>query len=150
MSVFKEELLRLFPTDARAKHIAERTIMLGAFLHEHGHKPLKLEQDVVVHGHCHHKSVFGLKGETDLLRSSGRDVQILDAGCCGMAGAFGYEIDKYDVSTAIAKKGILPMLAETNNKVIVSDGFSCRHQIMHFTEKKPTSLPELLREAIKE
>lgn len=149
LSVFHEELLRLFPDDARAKRIAERTMTLGAFLKKHGHAEIHLEADVAIHGHCHHKSVLGIQDEIDLLQSSGRKVELLDDGCCGMAGSFGYEKEKYDVSAKIAEKGIVKHLAATPAQTIVSaDGFSCRHQIAHFTDRKTITLPELLRQAM--
>jgi Fe-S oxidoreductase len=149
MSVFREELLRLFPEDARAKRVAARTLMLGAFLRRHGHKPIHLAEDVVLHGHCHHKAIFGAQDDVELLKTSGRNVELLDAGCCGMAGAFGYEKKKYAVSEAIARQGIVAQLAKQPRHITVSaDGFSCRHQIAHFTDRKTVTLPELLRQSM--
>ena len=149
LSVFRDELGSLFPTDERAKLIAKRTLTLGALLKKHGHPEIKLDKDIIVHGHCHHKSVFGLQDEIDVLKTSGRKVELLDGGCCGMAGAFGYEKHKYPVSKAIAQQGFIPALANNPTQCLVADGFSCRHQLAHFTERKSLTLPEILRQAIK-
>lgn len=150
LSVFKEEMIKLFPNDERAKMIRGQTMTLGGFLKKHGHPEIKLESDVVIHGHCHHKSVLDINSEVEILKTSGKNVKLLDDGCCGMAGAFGYEKDKYEVSKKIAELGVVSHLNETPQETIVAaDGFSCRHQIAHFTERETITLPELLLKAIK-
>lgn len=149
LSVFRDELKNLFPKDARAKRLADRTLTLGGFLNMHGHPDLKLNNDIAIHAHCHQKSILGTSDEVALLQKSGRKIELLDAGCCGMAGAFGYEKDKYDVSKAIAQQGIVSHFAKVSaSTIIAADGFSCRHQIAHFTDRKTVTLPELLRQAI--
>ena len=60
---------------------------------------------------------------------SGLDVQVLDAGCCGMAGSFGYEQEHYDVSVKIANLQLLPALASRPEALVVAPGTSCRHQV---------------------
>ena len=151
LSVFKEELVKLFPNDTRAKMISDRTMTLATFLKKHGHPEIELEEDVAIHGHCHHKSVKSLNiyDEIEVLKTSGRNVELLDDGCCGMAGAFGYEKKKYAVSEVIAQKGIVSHLAKTPERTIIAaDGFSCRHQIAHFTERETITFPELVLKAI--
>ncbi|HWU50928.1 MAG TPA: FAD-binding and (Fe-S)-binding domain-containing protein [Asticcacaulis sp.] len=149
LSVFKTELLSFFPDDARAKRLSERALTLGQYLTMHGHAPIYLERDVAVHGHCHHKSVIGIDAEIALLSATGRKAKLLDDGCCGMAGAFGYETQKYPVSEAIAKQGLLEHLDQTpDDHLIAADGFSCRHQITHFSKRQHQTLPELLLAAM--
>jgi Fe-S oxidoreductase len=86
------------------------------------------------HGHCHQKALVGVAGSADALRLvPGLDVTVLDAGCCGMAGAFGYEKDHYDVSVAVANLALVPALAADPGAVVVASGTSCRHQIRDLT-----------------
>ncbi len=98
----------------------------------------------MVHGHCHHKAVFGgPASEIAILRNAGAQVEAIQAGCCGMAGPFGFEAGKFEVSKAIANEGLLPAVQAADSMTIVlADGFSCREQIsqlghthaMHFAE----------------
>src|SRR6185312_10908961 len=138
LSVFREEALHLFPDDDRARRLAKRAVSLAAFLVAQGQAPLRLDRPVAVHGHCHQKSVLGLDAEHRLL---GDKARFLDDGCCGMAGAFGYEHDKYAVSEAIARQGLVAHLKDLEpDAVVVADGFSCRHQIAAFTNRQAITL----------
>lgn len=141
LSVFRDDALHLFPDDDRARRLAERAVGLAEFLVANGQAPLRLDRPVAVHGHCHQKSVLGLDAEHKLL---GDKARFLDDGCCGMAGAFGYERDKYAVSEAIARQGVAAHLKDLEPEaVVVADGFSCRHQIAAFTSRRAISWPEL-------
>ena len=104
VGVFKDELQNIFPNDPRAKLLKERTLMLGEFLTQHtDFKPPETARKIIVHGHCHQKSIFDRWNMTStLLKAMNENVDMLDSGCCGMAGSFGYEKDKYDVSLTIA------------------------------------------------
>ncbi|MBA4190843.1 MAG: FAD-binding oxidoreductase [Planctomycetaceae bacterium] len=89
---------------------------------------------MLFHGHCHQKALVGVKGSADALRlTSGSDVTVLDAGCCGMAGAFGYEKEHYDVSVAVANLSLIPSLKAEPEATVVATGTSCRHQIRDLT-----------------
>ena len=83
---------------------------------------------ILLHGHCHHKAVFaGPAREIALLRAAGASVEQVQAGCCGMAGAFGMEAEKFEVSRAIAADGLLPAIQAAGPlTLVVADGFSCR------------------------
>jgi Fe-S oxidoreductase len=86
------------------------------------------------HPHCHQKALVGANGTADALRLvRGLDVTVLDAGCCGMAGAFGYERQHYDVSVKIANLELVPALTANPAATIVATGTSCRHQIRDLT-----------------
>jgi Fe-S oxidoreductase len=88
----------------------------------------------LLHGHCHQKAISGLKHETALLGNvSGLKLEVLDAGCCGMAGAFGYEADHYEISKTLAERVLVPAIQRSEpGTIVISDGFSCRSQVRHF------------------
>ncbi len=75
---------------------AAQTFTLAEFLAREGWEPPRQEGRAIVHGHCHHHSVMGMAADRTILERTGLDVEILDSGCCGMAGAFGFERDHYD------------------------------------------------------
>jgi FAD/FMN-containing dehydrogenase/Fe-S oxidoreductase len=100
---------------------------------------------VLFHGHCHQKALVGVKGSADALRLiSGAEVTVLDAGCCGMAGAFGYEKEHYDLSVAIANLALIPALNAEPSATVVATGTSCRHQIRDLTGRVALHPLELL------
>ncbi len=146
-SVFRDELPELFPNDPRAQKLRESVWLLADWLAAKapGFAVGRLQgENILVHGHCHHKAVFGgPKSEIALLRQAGATVEQIQAGCCGMAGPFGFEAEKFEVSRTIANQDLLPAIAAAApGTLIVADGFSCREQIdqlghtraMHFAE----------------
>jgi FAD/FMN-containing dehydrogenase/Fe-S oxidoreductase len=146
-SVFKDELPELFPDDVRAKRLKEQVWLFADWLAAEapGFVTDRLKgAQILLHGHCHHKAVFGgASNEVALLRQAGAEVEEIKAGCCGMAGPFGFEADKYEVSKAIANDGLLPAVRSAGPMtLVVADGFSCREQIsqlggrqsLHFAE----------------
>lgn len=151
-SVFRDELRNLFPSDARAMKLRSQTFLLSEFLERHaqGYQPPQLGVKVLLHGHCHHKSLMGMGPEESLLRKTGADVQSIDSGCCGMAGPFGFEKEKYDVSLAVGERVLLPAVRNTpESALIVSDGFSCREQIQQTTGRRALHLAEALQLGLK-
>ena len=148
VSVFRDELRNMFPDDPRAANLAKKTLTLSEFLTEHApHAIPKMDGKFVVHGHCHHKSAIGFEAEEQVLRATGAEVDILDSGCCGMAGSFGYETEKYPVSLTIANDRLLPAVEKmAAGEKLVANGFSCRSQLIDLSDKRPLTLPELLRE----
>ena len=148
-SVFKDEMLELFPDDERARRLSRQVCLLADFLAAKapGFARGRLQGTrILVHGHCHHKAVFGGPGsEIALLRQAGATVQPIQAGCCGMAGPFGFEADKFEVSKAIANDGLLPAVeAADPMTLIVADGFSCREQISQLSQKTAMHFAEVL------
>ena len=90
-----------------------------------------------------------MKDEESLLRKAGADLQSLDSGCCGMAGSFGFEKDNYNVSLALGERVLLPAVRQAAPEtLIVSDGFSCREQILQITGRKAVHLAEVLQLAL--
>ena len=151
-SVFRDELRNLFPRDARATNLRNQTFLLSEFLEHHApnYKPPQLQGKVLLHGHCHHKSIMRLSDEESLLRKMGVDLQSIDSGCCGMAGPFGFEKEKYEVSQAVGERVLLPAVRNTpESALIVSDGFSCREQIQQSTGRRAIHLAEALQLGLK-
>ena len=149
-SVFRDELANLFPNDARADRLRRQTFLLSEFLAKApGYEPPRLSQKVLLHGHCHHKSLMKMNDEEALLRKMGVELTSLDSGCCGMAGPFGFEKDKYAVSQAVGERILLPAVRKAEqNTFVLTDGFSCREQIFQATGRQPVHLAELLQIAL--
>lgn len=101
--------------------------------------------DVFMHGHCHQKATYGTAAAKKLLDLAGIKVQESDAGCCGMAGAFGYETLHFDLSAKIYSQKLGPGIAKAGDKKIVANGFSCRHQISDFSSKRADHVISLVR-----
>ncbi|HEY1294263.1 MAG TPA: FAD-binding and (Fe-S)-binding domain-containing protein [Chloroflexota bacterium] len=151
-SVFLDELLNLFPRDENARRLSQQTFLLSEFLVEkapHFYPP-KLEGRAVVQGHCHHKSIMKMDAEEDVLQRLGLDCTVLDSGCCGMAGAFGFETgDHYEVSVKAGERVLLPAVREAaHDTLIIADGFSCREQIEQRTGRRGVHLAEVLHMAL--
>jgi FAD/FMN-containing dehydrogenase/Fe-S oxidoreductase len=148
-SVFKDELPELFPNDARARRMRELVWLLADWLAAEAPDFATGRLNgahILIHGHCHHKAVFGgPKKEIELLRRAGAAVDLIEAGCCGMAGPFGFEADKFDVSKTIASQGLLPAVqAAGPMTIVVADGFSCREQIMQLGHRRAMHFAEVL------
>ena len=147
-SVFRDELRSLFPDDPRADRLRRQTFLLSEFLERHApsYVPSRLDRKVLLHGHCHHKSLMKMTDEESALRKTGAEVESIDAGCCGMAGPFGFLDDKFTISQAIAERALLPAVRAAHpDTLIVSDGFSCREQIVQGTGRVAVHLAEALR-----
>jgi FAD/FMN-containing dehydrogenase/Fe-S oxidoreductase len=150
-SVFRDELHNLFPTDERARRLGNQTFLLSEFLQNHApdYHPPKLSRKVLLHGHCHQKALMKMNHEEALLRSLGAELESLDSGCCGMAGPFGFQKDTFEVSQAVAERILLPAVRNaTKETLIVTDGFSCREQILQGTGKPAIHLAEVLKMAL--
>ncbi len=150
VSVFRDELLNLFPEDAAAQKLASQSFLLSEFLvMQHKTFP-QLSAKALVHAHCHHRAVMGIDAEEKILSGIGLETQILDSGCCGMAGSFGFEADHFEISQKIGERVLFPSVrAASQDTWIVSDGFSCREQIEQATGRRTLHLAEILRMAIR-
>jgi Fe-S oxidoreductase len=150
-SVFRDELCGLFPADPRAERLRRQTFLLSEFLEHHApdFQPPRLDRGVLLHGHCHHKALMTMTDEESLLKKMGAAVTAPDAGCCGMAGPFGFDAEKFDVSMAIGERVLLPAVRTAPDEMlIVSDGFSCREQIYQATGRRSLHLAEAIRMAL--
>ena len=147
IAVFRDELKNLFPDDPRAQRLSTLVSSLGEFLskHEYGVPAMTLRYKALVHGHCHQKALFGMDAERRVLDRLGVDYEIVDAGCCGMAGSFGFERDHYDVSQAVGERRLLPQARNAgSDTLLIADGFSCREQIAQATNRVALHLADVL------
>ena len=110
VAVFRDELTNLFPDDEDAQRLHQQTFLLSEFLNKKvkDYHPPQLQRKAIVHGHCHHKAIMKMNDEEAVLKKLGLDYQLLDDGCCGMAGSFGFEREHYDVSIAVGELALLP------------------------------------------
>lgn len=147
VATFRDELLDFFPDDPRARRLSEQVFLLPEFLDQQKHLYLpELEARAMVHGHCHQKALMGMHSTENVLRRTGLNVEILDAGCCGMAGAFGFDPANYAVSLRIGEERLLPAVrAADKDTLIVADGYSCREQVLQGTGRFPLHTAEVLR-----
>jgi FAD/FMN-containing dehydrogenase/Fe-S oxidoreductase len=151
-SVFRDELRNLFPRDPRANRLRQQTFLLSEFLQNRasGYAPPKLAEKILLHGHCHHKALMKMGGEESLLRRMGAEVQCPDTGCCGMAGPFGFERDKYVVAQAVGERVLLPAVrSAAPETMVIADGFSCREQIRQSTGRTAMHLADVLQLALR-
>jgi Fe-S oxidoreductase/FAD/FMN-containing dehydrogenase len=152
-SVFRDELTNLFPKDSRARALSKQAFLLSEFLEQRAKDfPLpKLGRRALVHGHCHHKAIMKMTDEEAVLGRLGVDFTAPAPGCCGMAGAFGFEKDKYEISKAIGELELLPAVRQApTDWLIVADGFSCREQIAQATDRHALHLADVLQMALRE
>jgi len=147
-SVFRDELLNFFPDDTRAQKLSRQTFLLSEFLVKHApayQPPSLVDRRIVLHGHCHHKSLLKMNDELTLLRATGAEVEYLDSGCCGMAGPFGFEKEKFEVSQAIGERVLLPAVrGAAAATILVTDGFSCREMIAQNTDRRAIHFAEAI------
>jgi Fe-S oxidoreductase len=109
-----------------------------------------LEGKALFHGHCHQKSVLTQAPDIAMLKRIGLEVTAPDSGCCGMAGAFGFDAHNYDVSVAVGERVLLPEVRKAEDEtLVVTDGFSCREQVDQLTDRKPLHFSQVLQLALR-
>ncbi len=149
-AVFRDELINLFPDDARAQKLSRHTFLLSEFLEKRAadFELPKLPVKALIHGHCHHKSLMKMTDEESVLRKMGIEWSAPAPGCCGMAGSFGFDEEKYDISVAIGELELLPAVRKAApESMIIADGFSCREQIAQCTDRQALHLAEVIATA---
>jgi len=152
-AVFRDELTNLFPHDDRAQALSKQVFVLSEFLEQRAKnfELPKLERQALIHGHCHHKAIMKMTAEEAVLDRMGIKFTAPAPGCCGMAGAFGFEKDKYEISKAIGELELLPAVRRApTNWLILADGFSCREQIAQETDRHALHLAEVIQMALQE
>ena len=150
VSAFRDELPALFPNDPNAQALSKQTRLITEFIADRGlgcglaaGRPLR----ILVQFHCHHHSVLEQQAAKKLLQSLPLACDVLDGGCCGMAGSFGFEAEKYALSLKIGE-AIFPRIRDARaGTVVVADGFSCREQIEQATGRRTLHPAELLAAA---
>jgi Fe-S oxidoreductase len=149
VAAFRDELVALFPDDEDARRLSRQTYLLSEWLVKIDYRPPRLPRRALVQGHCHHKAVMHMDAEADVLGRLGLDYEILDSGCCGMAGAFGFDRRHYDVSMACGERVLLPAVREAApDTLVLANGFSCREQIEQATGREVHHLAEVVCQAL--
>ena len=152
-SVFRDELVNLFPREENARRLRDQVVMFSDFVAtrlDGGTTLPTLPRKAIVHAHCHHKAVLGTDAEHRVLRALGVDYEWLDSGCCGMAGAFGFEREHYDVAMAVGERVLLPAVrAAPAETLLIADGFSCREQIAQSTDRRAMHLAQVAQLALR-
>ena len=127
---------------------------LGEFLRlqARSYKAPLLRRKALLHGHCHQKAVIGMDCEQQVLKAMGLDLEVLESGCCGMAGSFGFEPGAtHDVSIKCGERVLLPAVRKARDEdLIIADGFSCKTQIEQGTDRRALHLARVLQLALRE
>jgi len=151
-SALNDDLPDMISDQEMAEQLKNGVMMIDVFLadeFENGRFDVHFEpvsEAVAIHGHCHQKALYGTNSMKLLLKDSGKEVTEIPSGCCGMAGSFGYEKEHYDLSEKIGSEILFPAVEKlSNDQELVACGFSCRHQIEHFTDAKPKHFVEVIR-----
>ena len=144
-----------FIGDHRAQTVAENAFLIDEFLvnaHAAGRLDLHfsgLEKQILFHGHCHQKAMVGTSAALEVLTMPpGYQAELINAGCCGMAGSFGFEKEHYDLSMQIGGLSLFPALAARPDWEVAVMGVSCRQQVEHGSGRRPQHLVETLRDAV--
>jgi Fe-S oxidoreductase len=147
-AVFRSDARELMPGDQDVTRLREQTVTLAELLTQHspGWEPPQLGGAAIAQTHCHQHAIMGYDADQALLRAAGVDVDVLDAGCCGLAGNFGFEAGHYEVSLACAERALLPAVRKAPaTTLVLADGFSCRTQIEQAgTGRTPVHLAQVL------
>jgi FAD/FMN-containing dehydrogenase/Fe-S oxidoreductase len=151
VAAFRDELPNMLPHNEDAKRLSMQTLTLAEFLDRHASdwEAPKLDRRAIVHGHCHQEAVMSMTAERSLYERMGLDFEILDSGCCGMAGSFGFEASHYDASVKIGEHRLLPMVREAAEEtLVIADGFSCKTQVGELSDRRPLHTAQVIRMAI--
>ncbi|MEU0403452.1 FAD-linked oxidase C-terminal domain-containing protein [Streptomyces sp. NPDC006197] len=132
-AVFRSDAVELLSADQDVKRLAGQVRTFAEQLVHHapeGWRPPHVARTALVQTHCHQHAIMKFDADRELMRRAGLDADVLDEGCCGLAGNFGFERDHYDVSVAVGEHGVLPAVrAAAPDSLVLADGFSCRTQI---------------------
>jgi FAD/FMN-containing dehydrogenase/Fe-S oxidoreductase len=147
-AVFRSDARELMPGDRDVQRLHDQTVTLAELLHHHtdGWQPPPVGGQAIAQTHCHQHAIMGYDADQAVLKEAGVDVDVLDSGCCGLAGNFGFEAGHYEVSTACAERVLLPAVRDVAaDSFVLADGFSCRTQIEQAgTGRTPVHLAEIL------
>jgi Fe-S oxidoreductase len=151
IAAFRDELPDMMPHDEDARRLSKNTLTLAEFLvnEVENYEPPRLERKAIVHGHCHQKATVGLSAEQELYEKMGLDYEVLDSGCCGLAGSWGFEEDKYELSMKIGERRLLPAArGAEEDTILVADGFSCKTQLGQGTDRRALHTGQVIKMAL--
>jgi Fe-S oxidoreductase len=152
-AVFRDEIREILPASERAKRLSKQTFTLGEFLADRVDPRAlpRLHRRAIVHGHCHQKAIMTMDADERVLKAIELDYELVDSGCCGMAGSFGFENGHYDVSRKVGELVLLPAVRRAAvETLVIADGFSCREQIAQETDRRALHLAEVLALALRD
>ncbi|MCE3554704.1 FAD-binding protein [Pseudonocardia sp. RS11V-5] len=130
LAVFKDELVKMLPHDNDARRLAGNAYHFGEFFTAFDVEPPRLKGKALLWGHCHHRATGGIGTEQQVLERMGLEVESLSGGCCGLAGSWGFETGKYDISMDCGEQALLPAVRDADPEaLVVANGFSCQTQI---------------------
>jgi Fe-S oxidoreductase len=148
-SALTQDYTRLLPDDPRVDVVARAARSFEAVLVDLEAPPLAPGGPVLVHGHCHEKAMLGAAaGDRALALAPGTAIDSLDAGCCGMAGFFGYERHHYDLSMRIGERRLFGAVRAAGPATVIAAGTSCREQIAAGTGVRALHPAEYLAERL--
>ena len=149
VAAFRDELPNMLPHDEDARRLSNNTLTLAEFLQSEDYEPPKLDRKAIVHRHCHQYAVMGFEAEQELYKKMGLDYEVLDSGCCGLAGSWGFEEDKYELSMRIGERRLLPAVRDAEvDAIIMADGFSCKTQVTQGTDRRPLHTAQVIKMAL--
>jgi FAD/FMN-containing dehydrogenase/Fe-S oxidoreductase len=148
-ATFRDELPALLPDDADALSLSSQVRTLAQELEARGYRPPRLDANAILQLHCHQKAVVGVDADRRILDALGVDLVEPEEGCCGLAGAFGFEAGRpYETSVRIGERALLPAVRDAvDDTLVIADGFSCRTQIEQGSGRRAMHLAEVLAEA---
>jgi FAD/FMN-containing dehydrogenase/Fe-S oxidoreductase len=142
---FRDELPQLFPAHAGAHYLAQHTLLFGEFLLSKNIRPPQLQRRALVHVHCHQHASLNAESDARLLAWMGIEAEILNAGCCGLAGSFGFNKNNHELSMRIAEQKLMPAIRAADlNTLLITNGFSCREQIRQATGRRSFNITEVV------
>ncbi|MGW2464928.1 FAD-binding and (Fe-S)-binding domain-containing protein [Streptomyces sp. NPDC001761] len=152
-AVFRADAPELMPGDQDVERLAAQTRTFAEQLVHHapaGWRPPRLARQATVQTHCHQHAIMKSDADRELMRRAHLDAEVLDEGCCGLAGNFGFERGHHEVSMAVAELGVLPAVrGAAPDSLVLADGFSCRTQIEQgHTGRRALHLAEALALAL--
>ena len=150
-AVFRDELTEMLPQNEEARRLQKQTFTVAEFLMKRApnFQAPKLSRKALLHGHCHHKAIMKTMCDVELLKEMGVNFENPATGCCGMAGAFGFERNHYEVSVACGERLLLPSVRkQARDTLIIADGFSCREQVRQLTDRIPLHTTQVLKMAM--
>ncbi|MER6091004.1 FAD-binding and (Fe-S)-binding domain-containing protein [Streptomyces bluensis] len=147
LAVFKDELPKLLPHDDDAKRLTRNAYHFPEFFQTFGIEPPRLKGKALLWGHCHQRATGGMSPDQELLEKMGLDVRNLQGGCCGLAGSWGFESGKYEISMDCGEQALLPAVRDAEDDcLVVADGFSCTTQIKDArTGRRALHLAEVMK-----
>jgi Fe-S oxidoreductase len=153
-AVFRSDAPELLSSDPDVERLAKQTYSLAEFLLARAPQAITAPlpgtgRTAIAQPHCHQHAIWGFDADTEVLRRAGVQAEVLDVGCCGLAGNFGFERGHYEVAVGAAELGLWPAIRDADpGTTVLADGFSCRTQIEAGTQAKPKHLAELLAELL--